>query len=208
MPFIEHDLKTLLSDMPGAFLQSEIKTIMKQLLSAVAHCHSKWILHRDLKTSNLLMNNRGQIKVADFGLARKFGDPLGPMTQLVVTLWYRAPELLLGETAYTTAVDMWSVGCIFAELIQKDPLFPGRGEIDQLAKIFALLGKPSEDSWPGWSKLPNARSVNAVGPTFSTLRQKFKLLSSEGHYLMASMLCYDPERRISAEEAGKHPYFS
>lgn len=208
MPFIEHDLKTLLADMPHAFVQSEIKTIMKQLLSAVAHCHSNWILHRDLKTSNLLMNNRGQIKVADFGLARKFGDPLGQMTQLVVTLWYRAPELLLGEKDYTTAIDMWSVGCIFAELIQRDPLFPGRGEIDQLSKIFALLGKPTEDAWPAFSRLPNAKSINPVGPTFSTLRQKFKLLSSEGHSLMASLLCYDPARRLTAEEAGQHPYFS
>lgn len=207
MPFIEHDLKTLLADMPHAFLQSEVKTIMKQLLSAVDHCHKNWILHRDLKTSNLLMNNRGQIKVADFGLARKFGDPLGPMTQLVVTLWYRAPELLLGQKEYNTAVDMWSVGCIFAELIQRDPLFPGRGEIDQLNKIFTLLGKPNDDTWPGFSKLPNARSINPVGPTFSALRQKFKHLTSEGHYLMSALLCYDPERRVSAEEAGKHQYF-
>jgi cell division cycle 2-like protein len=208
MPFIEHDLKTLLADMPSAFLQSEVKTILRQLLSAVAHCHAKWILHRDLKTSNLLMTNRGQLKVADFGLARTFGDPLGPMTQLVVTLWYRAPELLLGEKAYTTAIDMWSVGCIFAELIQRDPLFPGRGEIDQLSKIFNLLGKPNDDSWPGYSRLPNARSINPVGPSFSSLRHKFKLLSSEGHNLMASLLCYDPESRITAKEAIKHPYFS
>lgn len=89
MDFIEHDLKTLLTVMPTPFLTSEIKTLLHQLLSAVAHCHANWVLHRDLKTSNLLMNNRGQIKVADFGLARKFGDPLGDMTQLVVTLWYR-----------------------------------------------------------------------------------------------------------------------
>ncbi|GMK53442.1 hypothetical protein CspeluHIS016_0100280 [Cutaneotrichosporon spelunceum] len=207
MPFIEHDLKTLLADMPHAFLQSEIKTIMRQLLSAVGHCHSNWILHRDLKTSNLLMNNRGQIKVADFGLARKFGDPLGDMTQLVVTLWYRAPELLLGTKEYTTAIDMWSTGCIFAELIQNDPLFPGRGEIDQLSRIFNLLGKPNDDMWPGFSRLPNAKSINPTGPTFSTLRQKFKHLTSNGHALMAALLCYDPERRISASEAVEHPYF-
>lgn len=85
------------------------------------------------------MTNRGQIKVADFGLARKFGDPLGEMTQLVVTLWYRSPELLLGAKEYTTAVDMWSVGCIFAELLQKEPLFPGRGEIDQLNRVSVPL---------------------------------------------------------------------
>lgn len=91
MDFVEHDLKSLLTLMPQPFLHSEIKTLMLQLLSAVAHCHSNWILHRDLKTSNLLMNNRGTIKVADFGLARRYGDPvgLGGMTQLVVTLWYR-----------------------------------------------------------------------------------------------------------------------
>ncbi|ORY26512.1 putative cell division cycle 2, partial [Naematelia encephala] len=207
MPFIEHDLKTLLADMPHPFLQSEIKTMMKQILSAVAHCHANWILHRDLKTSNLLMNNRGQIKVADFGLARKFGDPLGEMTQLVVTLWYRSPELLLGAKEYTTAVDMWSVGCIFAELMTSEPLFPGRGEIDQINRIYTLLGQPNDDVWPGYSSLPLVKNLNAIGPPFSTLRQKFKHLSSEGHYLLAELLRYDPYRRISAEEAGKHQYF-
>ena len=145
MDFIEHDLKTLLTIMPQPFLQSEIKTLMLQLLSAVAHCHSMWILHRDLKTSNLLMNNRGTIKVADFGLARRYGDPVGVggMTQLVVTLWYRcafvplfysqtysrrAPEILLGAKTYSTPVDIWSVGCIFAELLLKDPLFRPRAK--------------------------------------------------------------------------------
>lgn len=154
MDFIEHDLKTLLANMPTPFLASEIKTLILQLLSAMALCHDNWIVHRDLKTSNLLMNNRGQIKVADFGLARTFGDPLGDMTQLVVTLWYRcahsisregvhgltqrlcrAPELLFGATEYTTAVDMWSIGCIFGELILREPLLPGRGEIDQVNKV-------------------------------------------------------------------------
>ncbi|WVF66625.1 hypothetical protein IAT40_001365 [Kwoniella sp. CBS 6097] len=208
MPFIEHDLKTLLADMPHPFIQSEVKTIMRQLLSAVAHCHANWILHRDLKTSNLLMNNRGQIKVADFGLARKFGDPLGEMTQLVVTLWYRSPELLLGAKEYTTAVDMWSVGCIFAELMQGEALFPGRGEIDQINKIFSLLGRPNDELWPGYSDLPLVQKINPIGPMFSVLRQKFKHLSYEGHNLLSGLLAYDPERRISAEEGGTHPYFS
>ncbi|KAK8844695.1 hypothetical protein IAR55_006544 [Kwoniella newhampshirensis] len=207
MPFIEHDLKTLLADMPHPFLQSEVKTIMLQLLSAVAHCHSNWILHRDLKTSNLLMNNRGQIKVADFGLARKFGDPLGEMTQLVVTLWYRSPELLLGAKEYSTAVDMWSIGCIFAELMQGEPLFPGRGEIDQINRIYQLLGRPNDELWPGYSSLPLVQKLNPVGPMFSTLRQKFRHLSYEGHNLLSALLCYDPDRRLSAEEAGKHLYF-
>lgn len=136
MDFVEHDLKTLLDDMPEPFLQSEVKTLMQQLLSATALMHANWIVHRDLKTSNLLMNNRGMIKVADFGLARYFGDPLPAMTQLVVTLWYRSPELLLGTKEYDTAVDMWSIGCIFAELISKEPLLQGKSEIDQLAKVY------------------------------------------------------------------------
>ena len=156
------------------FLASEVKTLMLQLLSAIAFCHDNWIVHRDLKTSNLLMNNRGQIKVADFGLARTYGEPLGSMTQLVVTLWYRAPELLMGSADYSTAIDIWSIGCVFGELIQKDPLLPGKGEIDQVNRvrrraglwltpqIFKLLGRPTEEAWPGYSKLPNAKSFNAL----------------------------------------------
>jgi len=139
MDFIEHDLKGLMQDMRSPFLQSEIKTLMLQLLSAVALMHDNWIIHRDLKTSNLLLNNRGEIKVADFGLARKYGSPMGNMTQLVVTLWYRAPELLLGAKEYTTAIDMWSVGCIFAELLNNEALLPGRSEIDQLDRVNAIL---------------------------------------------------------------------
>ncbi|KAG5459418.1 MAG: kinase-like domain-containing protein [Olpidium bornovanus] len=135
MDFIEHDLKGLLSTMRSPFLQSEVKTLMLQLLSACACLHLNWIVHRDLKTSNLLLNNRGEIKVADFGLTRKYGSPLGHMTQLVVTLWYRAPELLLGAKEYSTEVDMWSVGCIFAELIDREPLIRGKSEIDQLDKV-------------------------------------------------------------------------
>jgi cell division cycle 2-like protein len=162
MEYVEHDLKTLLDNMASAFQIGEIKTIMLQLLSAIDFLHSNWIVHRDLKTSNLLMNNRGQVKVADFGLARSFGSPLGRMTQLVVTLWYRAPELLLGETKYNIAIDMWSIGCIFAELLNNDPLFKGRGEMDQLAKIIALLGTPDESRWPGLSSLPLTKTINLI----------------------------------------------
>ncbi|KNZ73455.1 Serine/threonine-protein kinase ppk23 [Termitomyces sp. J132] len=193
MDFIEHDLKTLLTLMPSPFLQSETKTLMLQLLSAVAHCHSNWILHRDLKTSNLLMNNRGTIKVADFGLARRYGDPIGVggMTQLVVTLWYRAPEILLGATTYSTAIDMWSVGCIFAELLLKEPLFQAKGELELISMIFKLLGPPTQDSWPGYFLLPLAKTLTIAGID-----------------LLMSLLTYDPERRITAEEALQHPYFT
>ncbi|KAH9004276.1 Pkinase-domain-containing protein [Lactarius hatsudake] len=210
MDFIEHDLKTLLTLMPSPFLQSEIKTLMLQLLSAVSHCHSNWILHRDLKTSNLLMNNRGTIKVADFGLARRYGDPVGVggMTQLVVTLWYRAPEILLGAKTYSTAVDMWSVGCIFAELMLKEPLFQAKAEIELLSMIFKLLGSPTNDSWPEYSTLPLAKSITLPSPQPHQFRQKFPFLTIAGIDLLSSLLTYDPERRISADEALQHPYFS
>ncbi|EDR15664.1 uncharacterized protein LACBIDRAFT_300809 [Laccaria bicolor S238N-H82] len=210
MDFIEHDLKSLLTLMPSPFLQSEIKTLMLQLLSAVNHCHQNWILHRDLKTSNLLMNNRGTIKVADFGLARRYGDPVGVggMTQLVVTLWYRAPEILLGASTYSTAVDMWSVGCIFAELLLKEPLFQAKGEIELLAMIFKLLGPPTKNSWPDYSSLPLAKSISLPSPQPDQFRQKFQYMTTAGINLLMSLLTYDPERRISAQEALQHVYFT
>ncbi|EJD49778.1 Pkinase-domain-containing protein [Auricularia subglabra TFB-10046 SS5] len=210
MDFIEHDLKSLLTVMPTPFLQSEIKTLMLQLLSAVAHCHSNWILHRDLKTSNLLMNNRGTIKVADFGLARRYGDPVGVggLTQLVVTLWYRAPEILLGATEYSTAVDMWSVGCIFAELILNEPLFQAKGELELISMIFKLLGPPTKVNWPDYSALPLAKTISVPHYTPPAFRQRFPYLTAAGIDLISSLMEYDPTKRMGAEEALKHPYFS
>jgi len=164
------------------------------------------MIHRDLKTSNLLMSNRGRIKIADFGLARMFGDPLEEMTALVVTLWYRAPELLLGTKTYDTAIDMWSVGCIFAELLLKEPLFPGKAEPDQLSRIFRLLGHPTPASWPGYSRLPHARALSST-PMPSRLRHHFRYSTDAAVDLLQRMLTYDPARRISAEDALMHPYF-
>ena len=136
MEFLEHDLKTLQEEMDEPFLPSEVKTLMLQLGSAVEYLHDHWILHRDLKTSNILMNNRGEIKLADFGMARFCGDPPpSNMTQLVVTLWYRSPELLLGATTYDSSIDLWSLGCIFGELLTKNPLLQGKNEVDQLSKV-------------------------------------------------------------------------
>jgi len=140
MEFLEHDLKTLQEDMVEPFMPSEVKTLLLQLGSAVEFLHDHWILHRDLKTSNILMNNRGEIKLADFGMARFVGDPApSDLTQLVVTLWYRSPDLLLGTTTYDGAVDMWSLGCIFGELLSKNPLLQGKNEVDQLSKVSVAL---------------------------------------------------------------------
>lgn len=136
MEFLEHDLKTLQEEKEEPFLPSEVKTLLLQLGSAVEFLHANWILHRDLKTSNILMNNRGEIKVADFGMARICGDPPPTnLTQLVVTLWYRAPELLLGTTTYDSSIDLWSIGCIFGELLTKNALLQGKNEVDQLSKV-------------------------------------------------------------------------
>lgn len=183
MDFLEHDLRTLQEDMPEPFLPSETKTLLLQLVSAVDYLHSHWIIHRDLKTSNLLMNNRGQMKVADFGMARYFGDPPPKMTQLVVTLWYRAPELLLGAEEYGKEIDIWSIGCIFGELLMKTPLLQGKNEVDQLSKTFELCGIPTDASWPGFKYLPNAKSLRLP----RTNSQKYvdplcTLGSCQGHY--------------------------
>lgn len=210
LDFLEHDLKTLLEEMPEPFLTSEIKTLLLQLVSGVLYLHNTWILHRDLKTSNLLLNNRGVLKIADFGMARYFGDPPPKMTQLVVTLWYRAPELLLGTERYGTAVDMWSVGCIFGELLTKEPLLQGKNEVDELSKIFELCGIPTEDSWPSFRRLPNARSLrlpkNPVSQG-SVLRAKFPFLTSSGSELLISLLSLNPAKRPSAKEVSDHGFF-
>ncbi|KAA8533272.1 hypothetical protein F0562_033195 [Nyssa sinensis] len=161
MEYMEHDLKGLMETMKQPFSQSEVKCLILQLLEGIKYLHDNWVLHRDLKTSNLLLNNRGELKICDFGLARQYGSPLKPYTHLVVTLWYRAPELLLGAKQYSTAIDMWSLGCIMSELLSKNPLFNGKTEFDQLDKIFRTLGTPNETIWPGFSKLPGVK-VNFV----------------------------------------------
>lgn len=212
MDFLEHDLKTLMDDMEEPFLPSEVKTLMLQLGSAIEFLHDRWILHRDLKTSNILMNNRGEIKIADFGMARFCGDPPPKnLTQLVVTLWYRAPELLLGTTTYDSSVDMWSVGCIFGELLTNVPLLQGKNEVDELSKIFELCGVPTDASWPGFKRLPNARSLRLprnAQTTGSVIRSKFPFLTKAGTDLLSALLSLNPATRPSAKELLEHSYFT
>ncbi|KAG2829307.1 Cyclin-dependent kinase [Phytophthora cactorum] len=200
MDYAENDLKHVMqTKMKAPWLQSEVKYLLHSLLSAVAYMHDRWYIHRDLKTSNLLYDARGVLKICDFGLARKYGSPLRTYTQLVVTLWYRSPELLLGAKDYSTAVDMWSVGCIFAEMLLMKPLFAGRGELDQTDQIFKLLGVPNEENWPGVDDdVPNA-SVSVRGSGCS--------LSKAGFDLLSRMLALSPRKRISAKEALAHEYF-
>ncbi|KAL2355329.1 serine/threonine protein kinase, CMGC family, CDC2/CDK subfamily [Cryomyces antarcticus] len=212
MDFLEHDLKTLQEDMAEPFLPSEIKTLLLQIGSAVEYLHDHWIIHRDLKTSNILLDNRGRIKLADFGLARYIGDPLPPnLTKLVVTLWYRAPELLLGTSTYDSAIDMWSIGCIFGELLTKEPLLQGKNEVDQLSKIFELCGIPTDATWPGFKRLPNAKSLRlpkaSQQNTGAVIRAKFPFLTTTGTTLLTALLSLNPAKRPSATQMLAHGYF-
>ena len=214
MEHMQYDLKQLMEVKAQPFSMGEIKSFMRQLLEGVKYLHDNWILHRDLKTSNILLNKEGHLKICDFGMSRQYGSPLKPYTPLVVTLWYRAPELLLGAKTYSKAIDMWSVGCIMAELFSKDPLFRGKTELEQLDKIFRTLGTPDEKIWPGLSKLPGSKA-NFVKQPYSMLRMKFPaasftglpVLSESGFDLLNKLLAYDPEKRISAEAALQHEWF-
>mmetsp|Transcript_408 Transcript_408/g.725 ORF Transcript_408/g.725 Transcript_408/m.725 type:complete len:302 (+) Transcript_408:91-996(+) len=208
--FLDLDLKKLMDSSPG-FCQDRllIKTYMYQLISGTAHCHSHRVLHRDLKPQNLLIDNTSRcLKLADFGLARAFGIPIRTYTHEVVTLWYRAPEILLGARHYSTPVDLWSIGCIFAEMATHKPLFPGTSEIEQLYKIFRVLGTPSEETWPG---VENFVDYTHTFPQWhpTDLRDMFEHhLEPAGIDLLSKLLVYEPTGRITAREALKHPYFA
>ncbi|GJM85456.1 hypothetical protein PR202_ga01904 [Eleusine coracana subsp. coracana] len=195
MEYMEHDLKGVMEAMEQPYHQSEVKCLMLQLLEGVKYLHDNWVLHRDLKTSNLLLNNRGK-----------------PFSQQNIS--QMAPELLLGAKEYSTAIDMWSLGCIMAELLTKKPLFSGKTEIAQLNEMFRMLGTPNDEIWPDYSKLPGARAQFVKQPR-NRLREKFPAvsftggltLSESGFDLLNRLLAFDPEKRISADAALNHEWF-
>ena len=180
MEYCEQDIDYILKSQSRPWSLSEVKCLIRQLLSAVAYLHSHWMIHRDLKTSNLLYTNQGRLKVADFGLVRLMGYPLRRVTTNVVTLWYRPPELLLGSTVYSFGLDIWSVGCILGELIFRKPILCGTNENDQLLKIFDLLGCPRVNDWPEIERLPNYGCVERYETVFThdRLRERFPMLSA------------------------------
>jgi serine/threonine protein kinase len=204
--FLDQDLKKYM-DLVGKKLKPMlVKSYLYQLLQGITFCHKRRILHRDLKPQNLLIDRQGTLKIADFGLARAFGVPIRTYTHEVVTLWYRAPEILLGGKQYATAVDIWSIGCIFAEMATRTPLFPGDSEIDELFRIFRVLGTPTEETWPG---VNNYRDFKTTFPKWKLqpLSKFVPDLDEQGLDLLAQMLIFEPGKRISSVEAMRHPYF-
>lgn len=153
---LDLDLRKYMSKYKGEGLEMDLaKSFLLQLLRSVAHCHKNKVLHRDLKPQNLLVRKDGALKLADFGLARGIGVPIKNLTNEVVTLWYRPPDVLLGSTNYSTSIDVWSVGCIFAEMINGRAFFMGTSEADQIKRIFRILGFPKLEEWPDVEKLPD-----------------------------------------------------
>jgi len=208
--YMDHDLTglMLMSDSnPWTPTPAHIKCYMKQLLQGLHHCHTKGVLHRDIKGSNILLNNKGQLKLADFGLARPFSEHVNNYTNRVITLWYRPPELLLGAVQYGTAIDMWSVGCILVELLAKRAVFPGRNEIEQLELIYKICGTPTEESWPDIVNLPLYKTFKPQSVYRRVLREQFKTFTPEALDLIEKLLTLDPKKRISASEALDSEYF-
>lgn len=216
--YVAHDLKTFMDQhqISDDILERRglpppmVKNFMRQIFAGVGFCHTYRVLHRDLKPHNLLISANGtQLKLADFGLARLSALPNGPYTHEVVTLWYRAPELLLGANRYSASVDVWSTGCIFAEMATGYPLFPGRTDIDQLFKIFQRRGTPNNTIWPGVGRLPHFNGEFPKWPEHPITRfvSPEALGSTTASELLENILRYDPERRVACRQALNHPYF-
>ncbi|OAD68271.1 hypothetical protein PHYBLDRAFT_127607 [Phycomyces blakesleeanus NRRL 1555(-)] len=202
-----------------------IKSFLWQLLNGVAYLHANWVLHRDLKPANVLLTSDGIVKTGDLGLARLFNRPLQPLfngDKVVVTIWYRAPELLFGARHYTKAIDMWAVGCIYGELLALKPIFKGEeAKMDtkknvpfqrsQLTKIFEVLGTPTKEVWPAIDQLPDYCHLSTFPQCSNNLKHMYQMIpgvkSESGFNLFSALLEYDPAKRITAEKALAHPYF-
>ncbi|KAL4991575.1 kinase-like domain-containing protein [Aspergillus falconensis] len=204
------DLEMLIKDSDIHYGAADVKAWMGMLIRGIWFCHENFVLHRDIKPNNLLIASDGEVKLADFGLARSFADPYMNMTHQVITRWYRPPELLYGARQYSGAVDIWSVGMVFAELLLRVPFVAGNSDLDQISKICEAFGTPTEDNWPGVSKLPNYipadNNIPVQGREFF-LRQ-FPTAGPVGADLLMSMCTLDPRRRSTAHQALQHRWWT
>ena len=219
MPYMDHDLSGLLDNPDVKFSEPQVKCYMLQLFKGLRYLHHNHILHRDMKAANLLINNRGRLQIADFGLARHYDEPVPQRgkgngeakrdyTTLVVTRWYRPPELLLQLRRYTPAIDMWGAGCVFGEMFKRKPILAGQSDLHQAQIIFELVGSPNDRTMPGWNQLPGAEPVKSFTPSTPTLTRRFTELSAQGLDLLSKLLMLDWRKRINAIDAIDHPYFT
>jgi serine/threonine protein kinase len=200
--YLNIDLRNFMNSISTRLPESAIKFYTHQILKGLSYCHNNLIVHRDLKPQNLLLNNE-ELKIADFGLAKNEGESLDPSTPLVQTLWYRAPEIIMGAKE-TEKIDLWSVGCIFAEMITGRPLCTGTNSVDQLWKIFDVFGTPDESDWPGIGQyIEYQRAPKYPKHDFTGI---FPGLSSDGINFISRLLSINPDLRMSAKEAKNHVY--
>lgn len=203
------DLSEVIRNSERPLTDGQIKSYMMMLLKGIAFCHENNIMHRDLKPANLLISSTGHLKIADFGLARVYqnSDPNRQYSHQVATRWYRAPELLYGARRYDEGVDLWAVGCIFGEMLNDSPLFPGENDIEQLCCVLRVLGTPNETIWPGMSSLPDYNKITFPDNPPIPLEEMVPDASPEAQDLLKKFLLYPSKERIAAKDALLHPYF-
>jgi serine/threonine protein kinase len=218
--YLEYDLTGILETSEIRITQDHVKSWSQQLLGGVHYMHTNKVIHRDLKASNLLVNKRGELKIADWGLARSWNTEMKRLTNKVITLWYRPPELLLGCLEYTDKIDMWSVGCIIAEMFRRSGFLKGANEATQLDLIFRTCGHPTVEDWPEletkcrfWPQfkpapdqplLPN-RLEEALKSQLPLPQSKW--MTDNAVDFIANLLAMNPSKRWSAEQALDHDYF-
>jgi len=202
------DLSEVIRNSDRPLTESQIKSYMMMLLKGVAFCHQNNIIHRDLKPANLLISSTGHLKIADFGLARVFEKNSDRQySHQVATRWYRAPELLYGARKYDEGVDLWATGCIFGDLLNSSPLFPGENDIEQLCCVLRVLGTPNEQKWPGMSSLPDYNKITFPENPPIPLEEVVPDASEDAIDLLKQFLIYTSSKRLAAQKALLHPYF-